>query len=52
MRCDHAAQNLAMVRHVGLNLLQQERSARMGTKNKRLRAGWDSQYLEKILTGN
>lgn len=52
VRCDHAAQNLAMVRHVGLNLLQQERSARMGTKNKRLRAGWDSQYLEKILTGN
>jgi predicted transposase YbfD/YdcC len=51
VRRDHAAQNLATVRHVGLNLLHQERSAPMGTKNKRLRAGWDPQYLEKVLTG-
>jgi predicted transposase YbfD/YdcC len=50
-RCDHAAQNLAMVRHVALNLLQQEQTAKMGTKNKRLRAGWDPGYLEKVLTG-
>jgi predicted transposase YbfD/YdcC len=51
VRRDHAAQNLATVRHVGLNLLHQEQTAKMGTKNKRLRAGWDPRYLEKILTG-
>jgi predicted transposase YbfD/YdcC len=51
VRADHAAQNLATVRHIGLNLLQQERTAKTGTKNKRLRAGWDTRYLEKVLTG-
>jgi len=51
VRCEHAAQNLATVRHLALNLLQQEHSAKLGTKNKRLRAGWDTSYLQKILTG-
>jgi predicted transposase YbfD/YdcC len=51
VRCDHAAQNLVTVRHIGLNLLQQERTAKLGVKNKRLRAGWDSRYLERVLTG-
>jgi predicted transposase YbfD/YdcC len=50
-RCEHAAQNLALLRHIGLNLLQQEQQAKLGIKNKRLRAGWDTRYLEKVLTG-
>ncbi len=50
-RCDHVAQNLATLRHIGLNLLQQEQTAKLGIKNKRLRAGWDIHYLEKVLTG-
>jgi predicted transposase YbfD/YdcC len=51
VRCEHAAQNLATVRHIGLNLLQQEQTAQLGIKNKRLRAGWDTRYLERVLTG-
>jgi predicted transposase YbfD/YdcC len=51
VRCEHAAQNLATVRHIGLNLLQQEQTAKLGIKNKRLRAGWDTRYLERVLTG-
>jgi predicted transposase YbfD/YdcC len=50
VRMGHAPANLATVRHLSLNLLRQEKSARIGIKNKRLRAGWDLCYLEKLLT--
>jgi predicted transposase YbfD/YdcC len=51
VRMGHAPENLATLRHLALNLLQQEKSARIGVKNKRLRAGWDLSYLEKLLIG-
>jgi hypothetical protein len=46
---DHAPQNLAVLQHIALNLLKQERSSRSSMKTKRLRAGWDDHYLLKIL---
>lgn len=49
IRKDHAPENLAIVRHIALNLLTQETSAKLGIKNKRLRAGWDEDYLLKVL---
>lgn len=45
----YSAENLALIRHIAVNLLSQERSAKVGTRNKRLKAGWDNRYLEKIL---
>ncbi|HBY92532.1 MAG TPA: ISAs1 family transposase [Chloroflexi bacterium] len=50
VRKDHAPHNLAILRHIALNLLKHERSAKLGVKNKRLRAGWDPDYLLKVLT--
>ncbi|PSB13800.1 ISAs1 family transposase [Phormidesmis priestleyi ULC007] len=50
VRKDFAPENLAVVRHIALNLLAQETSLKLGIKNKRLRAGWDENYLLKILT--
>jgi len=50
IRKDNAPQNFAILRHISLNLLNQEKTSKTGVKNKRLRAGWDDGYLEKILT--
>jgi hypothetical protein len=51
MRAGHAAENVVVLRHIALNLLQQEQS-RTGRslKGRRLKAGWDNDYLLKMLT--
>ena len=50
VRKDHAPQNLATLRHLVLNLLRQEKTDKNGVKNRRLRAGWDNDYLIKVIT--
>jgi predicted transposase YbfD/YdcC len=49
VRKDHAPENLALIRHVALNLLRQDTCAKGGIKAKRLKAGWDNVYLSRIL---
>jgi predicted transposase YbfD/YdcC len=51
VRQGHAAENLAVIRHLVLNLLSQEQSHKVGKKNKRLRCAWDVEYREKVLSG-
>jgi predicted transposase YbfD/YdcC len=46
---DHAPQNLATLRQLALNRLRKEKRARVGFKARRLRAGWDLAYLERVL---
>jgi predicted transposase YbfD/YdcC len=45
IRRDHAPHNIALLRHMALNLLKHETSLKVGVKVKRLRAGWDNAYL-------
>jgi predicted transposase YbfD/YdcC len=49
VRLGHADRNLALLRRLALNLLRQEPTAKMGTKAKRLKAGWDHADLLTIL---
>jgi len=46
----HAAENLAVLRHMALNLLKQERTSKLSLQNKRLRAAWDNHYLLQLLS--
>jgi len=50
VRTGYAAENFAVLRHIALNLLHHETSARCGIKAKRLKAGWDQDYVLKVLS--
>ena len=53
VRKDQAPENLAVLRHIALNLLKQEKTAKGGARAKQLQAAWDQDYLLKVLaTGN
>ncbi len=44
-----APENLATMRHMALNMLRQEKTSKKSIKQRRMRAGWDNNYLHKVL---
>lgn len=50
VRSGHAAANFGVLRRIALQLLRQDTTAKIGVKAKRLKAGWDEDYLVHVLT--
>jgi predicted transposase YbfD/YdcC len=50
IRSDHAAENVALLRKIAVNLLRKELTSKRGIKGKSKNAGWDNDYLLKVLT--
>jgi predicted transposase YbfD/YdcC len=48
-RVDHSGHNLAIIRHITLNMLRQETSLKKSIRQKRLRAGWDDTYMLRVI---
>jgi len=48
-REDYAAENLATLRQLALNLLQREKSKKRGIRCKMLNACWNHSYLLNLL---
>ena len=48
-RQGNAAQNFSLINRIALNLLKQDKTCKLGMHGKRLKAGWDNNYLLHIL---
>ena len=51
VRKGNSDHNLAILRHIALNLLKQEKTGQGGIQARRLRSGWDEKYLLRVLGG-
>jgi predicted transposase YbfD/YdcC len=51
VRKGNGPQNFAVLRHIALNLLKREDTAKISIRAKRKKAGWDNDFLLKVLTG-
>lgn len=50
-RLGHADASFSVLRRAALGLLKNEPTAKVGIKNRRLKAGWDESYLQKVVFG-
>ena len=48
----NSGENLALLRRLAISLLKQEETSNASLKTKRLRCGWDDDYLAKVLAAN
>ena len=49
IRTGHGAENFSRLNRIALNLLKREAGLKAGIKGKRLNAGWDHDYLLKLI---
>lgn len=49
LRRGHADANFSILRRTALSLLKNNKTLKVGVKNKRLTAGWDDSYLQQVL---
>ena len=49
VRKGNGAENFAVLRHLALNLVKHGQSLKCGIRAKRKKAGWDHDYLLRVL---
>jgi predicted transposase YbfD/YdcC len=49
-RKGHSAENMAILRHMAVNLIKKERSSKRSFRGKRLKASWSNDYLINLLS--
>lgn len=49
IRTDHAPANLAVLRHIALNLVRADKMRKVGVKASLKKAGWSTAYMEQLL---
>jgi predicted transposase YbfD/YdcC len=49
IRTGHAPANMATLRHIALNLIRGDKSRKVGIKISRMKAGWSTAYLERLM---
>lgn len=52
IRKGHAPENFAVLRHIALNLIKNEKTFKGSVNTKQLKASWNKLYLEKIIKVN
>lgn len=49
VRTDHAPANMAVLRHIALNLIRADKTRKVGIKASLKKAGWSTDYMGKLL---
>lgn len=49
IRKDHAPANMAVLRHIALNIIRSDKTRKVGIKISQHKAGWDNEYMERLL---
>jgi len=49
IRTDHAPANMAVLRHIALNLVRGDKTRKVGVKASLKKAGWSTDYMERLL---
>jgi predicted transposase YbfD/YdcC len=49
IRTDHGPQNMAILRHIALNLIKLDKDRKVGVKASIKKAGWNENYIEHLL---
>jgi predicted transposase YbfD/YdcC len=49
IRTDHAPANMAVLRHIALNIIRSDKTRKIGVKASAKKAGWSTEYMGKLL---
>jgi len=49
VRTGNAAENLTVLQHLAVSMVKQEKTSKRSVNGKRLRAGWDNDYLRRVI---